>query len=418
MQKHRTHYRLIWKHLRKYLLETTKLPEPDTCSKYNQHGGVMPAMRDEFGLTDRQAGEILDKMGTGKAISYESLKGVSGMLGYLYQLKTGKEKENWPDVKIAMSSFLPKDFSVKKSMVPEKIPTPPQMKTVLTKDWTPACGMSFARWVTGLLACWCWGLWGCRPNVDLDSLKKSESHTFNPQAGWASTAYLGGRNKLPGKKQGTRPWSAFFVCMCDGGVHKPVPPNWEFTIGRDGNPRQSANLPFCSCCPLNCLDLKHRRSGVRPMHLFSKWTKTSITWGSNHGDVVAVAFEFMRAQGIEPDFDRHAGRKSLAAILEELGCSFQVGFEIHGDNPDVWVEHYQPNLHGAMEFKRRKQSMDPRVATAALRMWRHYCGKDRKPRIPQCFESFQTRLMVRVLREMGKGHAVEEEIEAHEAQDN
>ena len=82
MQKHRTHYRLIWKHLRKYLLETTKLPEPDTCSKYNQHGGVMPAMRDEFGLTDRQAGEILDKMGTGKAISYESLKGVSGMLGY------------------------------------------------------------------------------------------------------------------------------------------------------------------------------------------------------------------------------------------------------------------------------------------------------------------------------------------------
>ena len=69
------------------------------------------------------------------------------------------------------------------------------------------------------------------------------------------------------------------------------------------------------------------------------------------------------------------------------------------------------------QFARRTQSPDPRIATTGLRMWQHHCGRDHVPVIPTRFDDFGTRLMVRLLREMGRGRAVEEEMEAHRNQD-
>ena len=223
----------------------------------------MPAMHDEFELTNRQAGQILERLGS-SGISYEQLKGVSATLSYLFSLKTGKDKENYSDVKVAMEGFLPKDFHGVKNIVPTRIPSPEQLKAALTKSWDAACGMSFARWITGLIALWCWCLWGCRSNCDLDSLKKSEHHIVNERDGWSATSYITGRNKLPGKKAGTRPWSCYFVCMCPNGLHQPVPNGWEWCIADDGNPSRSGPIPFCSECPINCIVLKLRRAGIRP----------------------------------------------------------------------------------------------------------------------------------------------------------
>ena len=415
MRKYRTHYQLMWKKEPDYCRTMKGFPEPGTCNPDNQHHGVMPAMHDEFSLSGRQAGILLEKLGR-SGISYEQLKGVSATLSYLYSLKTGKEEQNWEDVKEAMGSFLPKDFGKSKTNVPKVIPTAEKLKVAFTTGWTCDNGMSFSYWLTGLLACWCWSLWGCRSNCDLDSLKKSEVHTISEHEGWASTAYLTGRNKLPGKKKGTRPWNTFFVCMCPNGVHQPVPDGWQWCIQPDGNPSRPPK--FCTECPINCLVLKARFAGPRPMHLFSKWTKTAQTWASNHGDVVKCAQDFLRAQGcgIEGDYDRNAGRRACAACLDATGAIFQVGFEHHGDNPDIWIKHYQPSLEW-VEFARRVQSKDPRIATRGLRMWKHYCERDRTPQVPTHFESFGTRLMVKWFQEQGKGYVVEECLREHERQE-
>ena len=144
-----------------------------------------------------------------------------------------------------------------KVLRPQVIATPGNLKDVFTKAYDPNCGVSFALWVTGLIAAWCWAVWGCRPNVDMNSLKKSIVHDHNHEQGWASTAYSGGRNKLAGNKKGSRPWSAFFVCMCPGGKHQTIPENWEWTLDADGNPQ--GQIPFPTECPLNCCELKRRR---------------------------------------------------------------------------------------------------------------------------------------------------------------
>ena len=82
-------------------------------------------------------------------------------------------------------------------------------------------------------------------------------HTINHDQGWACTGYDGGRNKLPGKKRGTRPWNMYVVCTCEGGIHKPPPEDFEHTFTAEGN---VAETPFCTVCPLNCMELKKRKT--------------------------------------------------------------------------------------------------------------------------------------------------------------
>ena len=234
--------------------------------------------------------------------------------------------------------------------------------------------VSIKAFCTGLLITWCWCIWGCRSVVDLNSLKAATVHIINETDGWASTVYPNGRNKLSGKKRGSRAWSAFFVCLetilylviyhldalkqsnlhnqiefvfhfpyttpvgisymwssCPGGKHQPVPSEWAWTLDLEGNPRNQP--PFCTSCPLNCLRLKQIRAGANPFHLFSKWTKTQQSWGGNHGDVVGIAKSWLDAQGAggERETDRHSGRKALAGWLEKTNAPYAEGFEIHGD---------------------------------------------------------------------------------------
>ena len=98
-----------------------------------------------------------------------------------------------------------------------------------------------------LLAYWDGFVCGQRPNVDLDKLKKSREHYWDWDLGWCCTALEGGRSKLCGIKKGTRPWSSWLVCMCQGGKHRrPIKHAWSF-IDEDGNPTK--DLGFDPCCP-------------------------------------------------------------------------------------------------------------------------------------------------------------------------
>lgn len=226
--------------------------------------------------------------------------------------------------------------------------------------------MAFAPWVTGLLACWCWAVCGCRSVCDINSLKTSTQHTINASEGWASTAFSQGRNKLCGKKKGTRPWNCFFICCCPKGKHVAVSKEWAWSLKPDGTIRTQPQFP--TECPLNCLQLKEIRAGDSSMKLFSKWTKTPQNWASNHGDVVQLAKRWLSAQDCDAErpYDTNSGRKSLAAWLDETNTPYPQGFEVHGDLYDVWSENYQTNLPFS-DFSRRVQSVDPRTATKALR---------------------------------------------------
>ena len=126
----------------------------------------------------------------------------------VHALKTGIAGKNWDEVSDVLEGFHPSDFKKSKTLVPVSIPAPPALKKAFTTPWNPQCGMPFALWVTGLLAAWCWSIWGCRSGCDIKSLKDADQHTLNLAQGWASTSYKNGRNKLSGKKRNSRSWNA------------------------------------------------------------------------------------------------------------------------------------------------------------------------------------------------------------------
>jgi hypothetical protein len=412
MKRYRTHFNLIWKLEGDFLRRSCKgLGPPGSYDPKNQHGGRMPALPRDFRLSDLQAGKIIFRCAQ-HSISYDQLRGISGMFSYLFSIATGQQGENFPEVKSVFSSYQQEDFQKTRSLIPESIPTPEKLKKAFTTPYSTATGIPFALWVTGLLACYCWSLFGARSGCDLNSLKKSSQHTINLDQRWASTAYVNGRNKLCGKKKGSRPWSCFFTCFCPEGKHQPVSKTWALTaFNKDGSLRKQPN--FCTECPLNCLKLKEFRSDPEPFFLFSKWTKTVNNWGGNHGNVVGLAIRWLGVQGASTDIPYHtnAGRKSLAGMLTVTKAPYPEGHEIHGDHPDVWIPVYQPSCPWS-DFSRRTQSTDPHVATTALRRFAFYFGRSKAPEI-EVNLTLQERLLTALMHAQGQSKLAEDTIHEH-----
>ena len=248
-------YRLIWRKARRYCSRLPSFPEPETFDPKNHHRGVAPSMPGDFSLTGTQASGILEKVADAKGTSYSQVRKVSATLSYLYQIQTGN-KGNWPEVKKMLDSYDKEDFqNIGPSSKASVVPTPEKLKEAFTKPWSRASGWSLGKFCTGLLACWCWAVMGCRPRCDLGSLKTSDRHTVNSKDGWAYTEFDGGRNKLAGNKK--RAWNGYFVCTCKNGIHRGPPVDFEWTLDKDGNPHGSPD--FCTECPLSCIELKSRR---------------------------------------------------------------------------------------------------------------------------------------------------------------
>ena len=396
-------YQIIWKKAGRYVRNLKRFPRPGTCDPANHHRGAMPSLPGDFHLTEKQAGTILEKVAEAKGTSYAQLRTVSSTLSYLYSIQTGEQGKNWESVRNQLASYDEKDFvRIRKSLKPTVIPDLPALQKAFTTGWTRDCGVSLALFCTMLLAGWCTYLWGCRSNVDMTSLKEGPEHCDNEVQGWAWTAYKDGRNKLSGRKKGTRKWKAFFVCMCPDGKHKPVPQGWEYCLDATGNPR--LEVPFPSECPLNARQIKIRCShDPTQFRLFSKWTKSTQAYVSNHGDPADLARRFLELQGAGAgdglQYCRNAGRMAFANWLDELHVPYHEGFQAHGDLPDVWKK-YQPGLQSS-NFAEREQNTVPAIVCAALRRFRHSCGRDDQTPVDKGLD-LNSRLMVGLLRSQGQ----------------
>ena len=190
LARYRAGYTLVWKKAGHYCSGLKRFPKPNTCDKKNHHRGFMPSLKGDFGLSERQAATILEYVCEAPGTSYAQVRTVSAMLSYLHGLQTGIHGKNWKQVTQVLHAYDESDFKlIRKSLKPVVIPSPDSIRKAFATAWTPDCGVPFTLWCTMLLASWCWCIWGCRPNVDMKSLKESEVHADDTAQGWAWTAY-------------------------------------------------------------------------------------------------------------------------------------------------------------------------------------------------------------------------------------
>ena len=155
-------WRLAWKFAGKYL-RYKKVPTK--FRKGNIHGGKLWANRNECKMTDKLAGEVIERVYLSGKATLSQLKKVRHSLSYSYYLMTGVSEENWPEVYCQWESFDIKNLpqSTRRSLVATRIPVPANLKTAFTKQWTPAHPMSLVEFETAALAAHDYYIFGLRP---------------------------------------------------------------------------------------------------------------------------------------------------------------------------------------------------------------------------------------------------------------
>jgi len=79
--------------------------------------------------------------------------------------------------------------------------------------------------------------------------------------------------------------------------------------------------------------------------------------------------DFVQRQGANPQnlvLSPNGGRKAFGSLCRRHEVPYEQGFECHGDQAKNW-KRYQSNVKWDRSFKRRTQSPDPEVCTAAHR---------------------------------------------------
>ena len=374
MKAYRAGYNTMWKYARAYMTRK-KFKKPGEFRRDNQHGGMLWASRKECQMTNKAAGEILERVYESGKVSKRQLAQVRHSMSYSYYLKTGEGGSNWPEVGAQWRSFnlatLPKD----KTLVPTRIPTPENLKQAFTKPWTPSHPLCLADYETGVLASWDFHAFGLRPQVDMTKVKWSVEHDLNVNEGYGKTAMVDGRSKLHLCKRGTRPWFVYRVCTCKGGKHNGPTPTQLWKIKKHGSPTQKPK--WNTACPLSAMIFKeHWYHDKNEYRLFTKWTGAHQFGKQNHGDLAAIANQWLQYQTEQGPFDHHCGRKTLARWLGTLKIPYKVGVSIHGDLEQVWRDNYQDQLDRS-NYRVRDQSKDPDVCCKALRQlvkWFHEDG--------------------------------------------
>ena len=386
MEKYRYGFRLWWKGCSKYL-NRIGMGKPGSYDKRNQHAGEMFALPSDFSLTKKQAARVLYECLKSKKFTFSQMRSVKKTLSYAYQLQGGEPGKNFttiPGVWILVESQ--KDLQPQHHFcIPTKIPLPKELKSAFSKEYDASCGWSFADWNRGLLCAWDWGVNGARSKEDLDRIKKGRMHGIDHQEGWGWTEFYGGRSKLCFAKKGSRPWRAWRICLCEG-KHTPIPKDGETDfIGRDGNLLKEPT--WCTNCPVNAMDLMFRQqealkplgsandNAYRHCRVYRKWCESKGKCGlTSEGQPVELALRWLKAQGVERDFDTNAGRKALSRWLTKLEIPYAMGMQIHGDLEDVWEKSYQPGLK-KNGYTIREQSLTPDVACYALRKLANWLGR-------------------------------------------
>ena len=365
----------MWAHAGPYMARKG-IKRPGQFNPTNVHGGRLWASRKECNLTDKMAGEILERVYESGKVCLDQLKQVRHSMSYAWYLTTGESGWNYPEVKAQWHSFnlktLPKST---RPLKPTRIPTPMNLKKAFTTPWKPNSGTSLTNHMLGVLTAHDTHIFGLRPNVDVKKVKDSTTHFINVNEGYGWTEMVGGRSKLHGHKRGTRPWKVFRICFCKAGKHTPVT---RLKLDKEGNPDREP--PWNTCCPLAAMEFLSSKQG-KNWRVYAKWTKRKVYGGQNVGDVATHANEWLKQQGVSGyPFDRNSGRKSLSRWLDYLGIVYEEHLPIHGDLEQVWRNHYQKALLKS-GYRVRKQPNDPDTCTRALRRfakWLHRGDEDPK----------------------------------------
>ena len=368
---YRTGFNTMWKHAAPYMTRKG-IKKPGEYDKNNVHGGRLYGSRKECKITDKIAGNIIERLYESGKVGLHQLKQVRHSLSYAYYLRTGSPQDNFPEVYAQWKTFdLTKLPPVRKPKKPKRIPTPKNLKLGFTNLWTPEHPWCLADFSTGVLACWDSDVFGLRPNIDIAKVKKSVTHEVNANEGYGWTEMLGGRSKLHGQK--TRTWRVYRVCVCKGDHSGPPP---DLKLDTDGNPEVEVN--WCTVCPVSAMELLSNLQGHHP-RMYAKWLPNQGRFGnSNIKNVPGYALKWLTAQGVQGSFDRSCGRKCLSRWLNHLHVPYHESLHIHGDLQSIWRGHYEPKLMKSGN-KTREQSTDTDTATAALRRFAKWIHKDGRP---------------------------------------
>jgi len=370
-------WNLAWRHAGRYM-KYKRIPRQ--FREGNIHGGKLWANRNECKMSDKMAGEVLERVYLSAKASLAQLKQVRHWLSYSYYLMTGNSEGNWPEVGLQWESFnLASLPTIRKSLIAVRIPVPLNLKTAFTKPWTPTHPMPLIHFETAALGAHDYYVFGLRPRVDLDKVKKSTEHLINVNERYGVTTMKGGKSKLQGNKRGTRPWKVFRVCFCKGGNH--VSPPGTIRLNQDGNPVKAPT--WNTVCPLAIMEFMKTIQDTNQWKPYPRWNTTGTVSRQNYGDVPALANRWLQVQTHQGPFDPNSGRKSLSRWLEELKIPYELGFEVHGDLQTVWRYSYQPGLPKS-KFEDREQSRDVDKATRALRLFAKWLHDDTtKPSLKQ-----------------------------------
>ena len=283
LNAYRAGFKTSWKHAGAYMARKG-IPRPGEFEETNIHAGQLWGTRRECKLTDKMAGEILERVYESGKVGVDQLKQVRHSMSYAYYLTTGEGGKNYPEVNAQWRSFnlatLP---GVRQHVKPTKIPVPTNLLTAFNKPWKPGQGMSLCSFITGVLACHDTHVFGLRPNVDIKKVKDSISHGINVNEEYGYTDMKGGRSKLHLSKRGTRKWKVYRVCFCKD-EHRG-PKEQYLRPDREGNlPKPDWN----TCCPLAAMEFMRKTQGSR-FRCYAKWSSSQRKFGANVGDVASFA---------------------------------------------------------------------------------------------------------------------------------
>ena len=392
LKAYRAGFNTMWKHAASYM-RRRRIPRAGEFEKTNVHGGRLWGTRKECKLSDKMAGEIIERVYLSKKVGLDQLKQVRHSMSYAHYLRTGVGGKNFPEVKAQWRSFklsgLP---GVKRPVKATRIPTPVNLKKAFTRQWSIESELNLPTHMMGVQTTYDTHVFGLRPNVDIKKVKDSRIHEINMNDGYGRTQMVEGRSKLHLHKRGTRPWWCYRVCLCKN-KHK-TPTSRQMRLNKKGNPKSRPT--WNTCCPVAAMQFLEHHQGSS-WRSYPKWNKTGNYGDVNEGDVASFANQWLNVQGQHADaqgtiFDRNSGRKSLARWLEELGVPYRESLHIHGDLEDVWRHAYQGGLSKS-HYRVREQSTDPDTATKALRRFKKWLhGKGNGPSLKEKLQEILDRL--------------------------